>query len=241
MDIYPNLKAHLDKFKNVITSDNKPYGLHRAREERFFKGEKVVALRKCVGRPQFSYSDFDSYLSATFYVIKTDRVNLKYLTGLLNSKLVAFWLKNRGKMQGDNYQLDKEPLMQIPIAVPSKQVQETISILVDYMCFLKNPDQVNISENLVSNNFVANYFEEIIDGCVYELYFEEHMKEQGLNILDTVEQMIKPIYQISDTKTKGDVIWEVFNSIKKTDNLIRTRLGLYATTSEILAAIITTK
>lgn len=24
---YPNLKAHLDKFKDVITSDNKPYGL----------------------------------------------------------------------------------------------------------------------------------------------------------------------------------------------------------------------
>lgn len=28
MDDYPNLKKHLDKFQNVITSDNKPYGLH---------------------------------------------------------------------------------------------------------------------------------------------------------------------------------------------------------------------
>ena len=32
MDNYPHLKEHLDKFKNVISSDNKPYGLHRARE-----------------------------------------------------------------------------------------------------------------------------------------------------------------------------------------------------------------
>ncbi|MFI3314926.1 MAG: N-6 DNA methylase, partial [Rikenellaceae bacterium] len=122
---------------------------------------------------------------------------------------------------------------------PSKQVQETISILVDYMCFLKNPDQINVSKDLVSNDFVANYFEEIIDGCVYELYFEEHMKEKGLNILETVEQMIKPISQISDTKTKGEAIWDVFNSIKKTDNPIRTRLGLYITRSEnILKPII---
>lgn len=36
MDDYPNLKKHLDKFQNVITSDNKPYGLHRARDEKFF-------------------------------------------------------------------------------------------------------------------------------------------------------------------------------------------------------------
>ena len=35
MTPYPNLKAHLDKFIPVITSDNKPYGLHRAREEQF--------------------------------------------------------------------------------------------------------------------------------------------------------------------------------------------------------------
>src|SRR5690606_34161530 len=30
---YPNIKKHLDRFNDVITSDNKPYGLHRAREE----------------------------------------------------------------------------------------------------------------------------------------------------------------------------------------------------------------
>lgn len=36
MDDYPNLKKHLDKFQNVITSDNKPYGLHRARDEKIF-------------------------------------------------------------------------------------------------------------------------------------------------------------------------------------------------------------
>jgi adenine-specific DNA-methyltransferase len=86
---YLNIKKHLDKFQKVITSDNKPYGLHRARDERFFKGEKIIALRKCV-EPTFTYTDFDCYVSAAFYVIKTNRFNLKYLTGLLNSKLIAF-------------------------------------------------------------------------------------------------------------------------------------------------------
>ncbi len=54
---YPNLKYHLDRFKDVITTDNKPYGIHRARNEYFFKGEKILSLRKCVNRPLFSYVD----------------------------------------------------------------------------------------------------------------------------------------------------------------------------------------
>ena len=75
---YPNIKKHLDQFQTVITSDNKPYGLHRAREPKFFKGEKIITLRKCVGEPKFTYTNFDCYVSATFYIIKTDRLNQKY-------------------------------------------------------------------------------------------------------------------------------------------------------------------
>ena len=41
---YPNLKEHLNKFQEVITSSNKPYGLHRAREEKFFKNQKIISL-----------------------------------------------------------------------------------------------------------------------------------------------------------------------------------------------------
>ncbi|MBG7613195.1 type II restriction endonuclease, partial [Polaribacter sp. BAL334] len=111
---YPNIKNHLDKFQEVITSSNKPYGLHRARKEDFFIGEKIIVQRKCPNKPVFTYVDFDTYVSATFYVIKTKRLNQKYLVALLNSKLIEFWLKNKGKMQGNNFQLDKEPLVNIP-------------------------------------------------------------------------------------------------------------------------------
>ena len=70
---YPNIRNHLDKFVKVISSDNKPYGLHRARNEKFFQGEKIISLRKCSNRPCFTYTDFDCYVSATFYVIKTEK------------------------------------------------------------------------------------------------------------------------------------------------------------------------
>ena len=237
LDCFPNIKRHLDRFVSVFTSDNKPYGLHRAREERFFVNNKVIAVRKCVGHPIFSYCDIECYLSQTFNMIQTDRVNLKYLTGLLNSKLIEFWLKNKGKMQGANYQLDKEPLQQIPIAEPAVNIQKLIATLVDYIILICSTKD-SLSE-LVSNETIASFFEKIIDGCVYELYFEEHMKEQEINIIDSALELIKPITHLSSDKEKADMILDVFMNIKKTDNSIRNRLDLFTLRSpEILKLII---
>src|SRR5690606_7589407 len=92
MNLYPSIKKHLDSFQEVITSHNKPYGLHRARDERFFKGEKILSVRK-THRPSFTFTEFDTYVSQTYFVIKTDRVDMRYLTALLNSKVIAFWLR----------------------------------------------------------------------------------------------------------------------------------------------------
>lgn len=160
MDQYPNIKKHLDIVGKAITSDNKPYGLHRAREKRFFVGEKIVSLRKCVGRPCFSFSDFDCYVPAMYYVVKTSRWNMKFLTGVLNSKLIAFWLRHKGKMQGSNYQVDKEPLQGIPLPLVDLTLQQPIIDLVDAIIYKKqqNP-HANTSD-----------LENEIDRLVYDLY-----------------------------------------------------------------------
>lgn len=124
---YPNIKKHLDKFSKVITSDNKPYGLHRARNEEIFKGEKILSIRKHE-RPAFSYVTLDTYVNRTFNIIKTDRVNLKYLLVLLNSKLTKFWLKEKGKMQGDIFQVGITPITSIPLIIVSKDQEAFISL-----------------------------------------------------------------------------------------------------------------
>ena len=65
-----------------------------------------------------------------FNIIISSRVNLLYLTALLNSRVVQFWLRHRGKRQGQNYQLDKEPLLDIPLHVPAAAEQERVATLV---------------------------------------------------------------------------------------------------------------
>lgn len=158
---YPNIKNHLDKFAEIITSDNAPYGLHRARNEDFFKGEKIISLRKCPKRPTFTYTNFDAYVAQTFFVIKTNRINLQYLTAILNSKVIQFWLRHKGKMQGNNYQIDKEPLINIPI------IKCGSSLIADQVI-----DKVStiISKSSSDPVFNIEKIEKQIDEIIYSLY-----------------------------------------------------------------------
>jgi len=89
------------------------------REDRFAQEEPWAAVLQFV--------DFDCYVSATFNVIKPHRIDLRFLCGLLNSKLIAFWLYYRGKLQGDNFQVDREPIEGIPLVVGDSSMQTKIA------------------------------------------------------------------------------------------------------------------
>ena len=184
MNDYPKLKSHLDFFGKAITSDNKPYGLHRARDEYFFKGEKIVSLRKCVGKPCFSYNNFDCYVPAMYYVIKTERWNMKFLTCLLNSKLVEFWLRNKGKMQGNNFQIDKAPLLEIPIPNADPESQKQLADFADEMIRL-NAEISSLSNDFFTILRANNYEIAKIPTALNEFYnldFKEFLKFTKLKI-----------------------------------------------------------
>ena len=212
LDNMPHIKNHLDQFQQIITSDNKPYGLHRAREERFFVKEKIIALRKSVGRPKFAFCNFPCYVSQTFNMIQTNRVDMKYLTGLLNSKLIEFWLRNKGKMQGSNFQLDKEPLLQIPIAVSSREMQSLIAKLVDCIILINNVQDVRINK-FVSNEYLAKMFELLIDGCVYEIYLGEELHRIGIHVFDTIRNIVENCSIDNDNLAS---VSELYKSIEET-------------------------
>ena len=122
--------------------------------------------------PTFSYADFDVYVSQTFMVINSERFNLKYLTGILNSTTVQFWLKYKGKMQGNNYQLDKEPLLKIPIILVDQENEIELIDLVDSMLNL-NKELVNNHNNPHKKRIIENQIEitnDKINQFVYGLY-----------------------------------------------------------------------
>jgi len=105
--------------------------LHWPRDPAFFEGDpRILAPRKC-SVPTFAYTDHTAYVMMAFNIIKTRRINLKYLTALLNSNVIKYWLRHKGKMQGGQFQVDKEPLLAIPLIAPPPEVQTKIATLVD--------------------------------------------------------------------------------------------------------------
>lgn len=130
---YPNLKSHLDKYRSIMTSAFKPYGLHRAREQRFFEGEKILSTRKTI-RGSFSLTTGACYVSRAFLIIQPKDIGLKYLLGLLNSTLMHFCLYEAGKKQGEQLQVDKEPLLKLPLYITSDKAElDKINSLVEQL------------------------------------------------------------------------------------------------------------
>lgn len=170
MNNYPNIKKHLDRYVSVITSDNKPYGLHRARKQEFFELEKIVSLRKCKV-PTFMYINEPAYVMAEYNIIRTKRINMVYLLGVLNSKLVTFWLKYMGKLQGNIYQVDKEPLVNIPIVIPDKLQSRKIQELV-----LKIITNIKLSKETTN-------IENEVNQIVYKLY---RLNSEEISIVEEV-------------------------------------------------------
>lgn len=166
----PTIIKHLQKFRSIMDNRRENlnkrldfYHLHWARDERFFEsGEKIVSVRKCI-EPIFSYLNNEAYVMLSLNVIKTQRINVKYLTAILNSKLIAFWLKHKGKMQGNNYQIDKEPLLNIPIVTinsKNQKIADELINLVDEILKVKEQDK----------NANTQELENKINSLVYKLY-----------------------------------------------------------------------
>ncbi|RXJ96003.1 restriction endonuclease subunit M [Arcobacter sp. AHV-9/2010] len=195
LDNYPNIKNHLDKFQEIITSDNKPYGLHRSRDERFFKNEKIISLRKCK-TPTFTYTNFDCYVSQTYFVIQTNRVDLRYLTSLLNSKLIAFWLKYKGKMQGDIFQVDKEPLLNLPILKIDEESQKPFIKLVDEI--LESKQKIKDYKPLLDEAIKTNNFDREI-ALKKEL---ENLENICTTNEKTIDQMVYKLYDLTPDEIK---------------------------------------
>ncbi|HEG0611631.1 TPA: Eco57I restriction-modification methylase domain-containing protein [Campylobacter coli] len=183
LDDLPNLKQHFQKYKEILKESkikyktpNKPYFyLHREREEKFFKKgeEKIISQVRCI-EPIFVYSNENFYGSRALFFIQTCRINLKYLTGVLNSKLIAFWLKHKGKIQGNLFKIDKEPLLNIPVVNINSKNEKLANKLISLVDEILKAKEQNKNAN-------TQELENKINSIVYKLY---NLTEEEIKIIE---------------------------------------------------------
>ena len=178
-------KKELDNRREVKSGKLKWFNLHWPRDENFFTKDPKIVCGVRVKHPCFCYTEDEYYGSRALNFIKTERINLKYLVGILNSKISYFWLKNKGKRLGDLLQIDKGPLMGMPIHVGNEKEQKLAIDLVDKMIELHK----KLAETEKDSNAWHKLKEEIestdkkVDVEVYKLYelTDEEIKIIGGN------------------------------------------------------------
>lgn len=140
LDNYPNLKKHMFRFKKILDDQIIKYeefftwyALHRPRTQDIFESSEKIIVPYRAKKNYFAFSTEPLYAGRdVLYILKNNKnISLKYLLGLLNSRLYYFWLYNRGKRKGNILELIAQPLSEIPIKIVSKDVQKPIELLVN--------------------------------------------------------------------------------------------------------------
>ena len=127
----------------------------------------------------------------------------------------------------------------IPIPEIPKPKMQPFETLTDYITYIKKQEEA-ISPYSPNNHMAVN-FEELVDACVYELYFEEHMKEKQIDVLQFVTPLLKPIDHLNEETQKTEInkiINEVYDTYKATDSPIRQRMLQFTTKSPDIINII---
>ncbi|MBS1764070.1 MAG: Eco57I restriction-modification methylase domain-containing protein [Bacteroidetes bacterium] len=151
------------------------------------------------------------------FMISSKGINSNFLLSQINSKLTQFyWLNKFADKRKDFPKIKGGYLELLPII---KSNSENIySTLIDFTIS-------SLKEEETENKFAANLFENVINGCVYELYFGEEMKKAGVDILALVEKDLETVKKLSPEKA----IAKLYEKWQEPKNEVRNRLLLMAT------------
>ncbi len=160
---------HLSKFRDLlekrvaIKRANRPwYQLNWPRKQSMFEGQKIVNPYRSLNN-YFALVNTPWYASADVFFTQTKNSELisnEVLTAILNSKLVLFWLKHRGKRKGKILEIKSIPIGQIPIVLPEEDDKKKLESYVKQILEVKKNDSdadISIHQNH-------------IDRLVYKVY-----------------------------------------------------------------------
>ena len=117
------------------------------------------------------YYDSSEYLAGkSTTIILSGESNLKYLTALLNSKLISFWYKIFFKslsLSGGYLRISNNEIKRIPLAFPSEVIQQNIISIVNKILLLTEDE--GFLKNYEKNHKVKQLKYQI-DQLVYKIY-----------------------------------------------------------------------
>jgi Eco57I restriction-modification methylase/TaqI-like C-terminal specificity domain len=227
------VKAYIDEFKE--REGGKSAGWDEWYEYLYPKNlarlgtEGLSSMEICSIYPNVTLNDGSFYHNTKVYswVKKTDAPeSYKYLLALANSRVLWWFLKRTGDtLQGDARTLKTNYLNPFPLPpTPTADETEALEKLVHYQLWLHNPAYRQAVDGL-TNTAVAQYFQQVLDLCVCELYMRQHLEELEVNILPYVVAQLPPL-TTNPPETEQGAIAHVYRRWQAPDSIIRQRLQM---------------
>ncbi len=173
----------IKKYRYIDNRKYIKYGkwLAEPRSKDFFVNPKVI-VREVVNPSIYAhYYKDEAVVKNTNAVIiqKNKNYSLKYLLGLLNSKLISYYVIHTSpKSKNKSFpSFTSKQLKSVPIKKTTDSQRKRIHTLVDYILWLNTQELSDLTDKLI-----PAYFEQVIDGLVYELYFPDLLKKHERQI-----------------------------------------------------------
>ncbi len=191
IDDYPSLKTYLSQFRPRIDQSGEK-GCRKKTSNQWFEMQDTIAYHEDFEKEKIVWASvgFVEYcMTPGLFILDTNYFfevskfgNTKnYLLGLLNSKLLTFWLKAKNTPLGDmgayrNYKYNIMELPMVKITAKNKKLADKIIVLVDKILALKKKDPKANTQEL----------EKEIDALVYQLY---NLTDEEIKIIEEGQEI----------------------------------------------------
>jgi hypothetical protein len=174
--------------------DYRPEAIKSGGEEAVYARDRIV-VRQIGSYPEGSICPPGLLTLNTIYNIfeKVRPVGLKFILAIINSSTTAFYWKRRFFDNKETFpKIKKAPLLAIRLPVASAAEKQVVTRLVDYLLWLNGHFAEHEGAKGARDALMLGYWQQMLNGLVYELYFADELHAKDLRLFDRVAQADLP-------------------------------------------------
>jgi type I restriction-modification system DNA methylase subunit len=209
--------------------------IHSCKGTDIFLTPEKLFFRRVSENLMFAFDDQQFFALNTLIVVnlrKEQATSLKYLLALLNSSLMNYLYKKRFKSTKRVFsEIQARSVGQLPVVIPAASYVTTISNLATLLISGKAAGLAGTSASL-------RFLDDMIDACVMECYFHDHMAARDLLFLDDLVPHLAAYDSGAPESQQRKFIEQLYNMLNAPTSKIRNRLLRISADSPDLLAVI---
>jgi len=237
---YPGAFQHLEKYKKELSQRNQAetgiryewYAMQRwgANYWQDFSKPKIIYPNMTKYLP-FAYDMGVGYFSNDKSFILTGE-NLGYLVCVFNSKLFKFCFRqNFPELLGETYEVRKVFFDKIPVKKPDEKTEPVFEALAGYLAYLWGMLRADKTDRSLYG--MAEFFEYLSNGLVYEVYFGEQMRSAGRDLFRHLLELPQPDYKTESREQILEKIGSVHALLSEREHPVTVNLYYLTSISDI--------